>query len=130
MGCPLGTVSKRSRLEVCLEDRLQYQLERALHHPVPDRRNRKNADLTPVLRYFLPPGRQRHICAPNQFVPDLHEERLYALRFNGRKGDPVTSWSTIIAFGQRIRRTQGFHLADMDVQTPETPGHLGLRLDV
>ena len=29
MRCPLGTISKRSRLEVCLEDRLQYELERA-----------------------------------------------------------------------------------------------------
>ena len=57
MSCPLGTISKRARLEVSLEDRLQYQLERALHHPVPDRRNRKDADLAPVLRYLLPPGR-------------------------------------------------------------------------
>jgi len=31
MSCPLGTISKRSRLEVCLEDRLQYELERTLH---------------------------------------------------------------------------------------------------
>ena len=39
MSCPLGTISKRSRLEIRLEDRLEYELERALHHPVPDRRN-------------------------------------------------------------------------------------------
>ena len=32
MSCPPGTISKRARLEVGLEDRLQYQLERALHH--------------------------------------------------------------------------------------------------
>ena len=57
MSCPLGTISKRSRLEVCLEDRLQYELERTLHHAVPDRGNRKDADFAPVLRYFLPPGR-------------------------------------------------------------------------
>ena len=57
MSCPLGTISKRSRLEVCLEDRLQYELERTLHHAIPDRGNRKDADFAPVLRYFLPPGR-------------------------------------------------------------------------
>ena len=34
MGCPLWTVSKRPRLEVRLEDRFQYELERALHHPL------------------------------------------------------------------------------------------------
>src|SRR5262245_52136664 len=39
MSCPFGTISKRARLEVGLEDRLQYELERTLHHPVPDRRN-------------------------------------------------------------------------------------------
>ena len=39
MRCPLGTISKRSRLEVCLEDRLQYELERPLHHAIPDCRN-------------------------------------------------------------------------------------------
>ena len=39
MSRPLGTVSKRPRLEVRLEDRFQDELERALHHPVPDRGN-------------------------------------------------------------------------------------------
>jgi site-specific DNA recombinase len=39
MSCLLGSVSKRSRLEVGLEDRLQDELERPLHHPIPDGRN-------------------------------------------------------------------------------------------
>lgn len=39
MCCPFGTVSIRSRLEVCLEDWLQDELERTLHHPIPDRRH-------------------------------------------------------------------------------------------
>ena len=68
MSCPLGTISKRSRLEVCLEDRLQYELERTLHHSISDRRNRKDADLAPVLWYLLPPGRERHIGVLNKFV--------------------------------------------------------------
>jgi hypothetical protein len=33
MSWPLGTISKRAWLEVSLEDRLQYELERTLHHP-------------------------------------------------------------------------------------------------
>src|SRR5262249_5267585 len=53
----LWTVSERSRLEVSLKDRLQDELERTLHHPITDRRNRKYADLSPILRYFLPPSR-------------------------------------------------------------------------
>ena len=57
MSCPLGTISKRARLEVGLEDRLQYELERTLHHPIPDRWNQEDADLAAILRYLLPPGR-------------------------------------------------------------------------
>jgi len=57
MSCLLGTVSKRARLEIGLKDWLQDELERPLHHPIPDRRNRKDADLAPVLWYFLPPSR-------------------------------------------------------------------------
>jgi hypothetical protein len=33
MSCPLGTISKRAWLKVSFEDRLQYELERILHHP-------------------------------------------------------------------------------------------------
>jgi len=69
------------------------------------------------------------MCAP-QFVPDPREECLYALRLDGLEGHSVYSRSAIIALGQRIRLAQRFHLADMDVQTPETPGRLSLRLDV
>jgi hypothetical protein len=90
-------------LEVGLEDRFQYELERPLHHPVADRRNRKDADLAAILRDFLPPGRQWRIAAPDQFVRDLLEESLYALCFDSLEGDPVTSRSPIVLFGQRIR---------------------------
>jgi len=57
MRCLLGTVSKRTRLEVGLKDWLQDELERTLHHSVADCRNRKDADLAPILRYLLLPGR-------------------------------------------------------------------------
>src|SRR5215472_411427 len=55
MGCPLGPISKRPRLEIRLEDRFEYELQRTLHHSVADSRNRENADFAPVLRYFLSP---------------------------------------------------------------------------
>src|SRR5271169_390953 len=115
MSCPLGTVSKRPRLEIRLKDRFQYQLERALHHPVADSWNRKNADLAPILRNLLPPSPQRHVATPDQFVRDLLEESLYALRFDGLEGHPVTSRSPVVLFGQRIRLAYRFQLADMDI---------------
>ena len=45
-------------------------------------------------------------------------------------GHPVYAGGTIIRFSQRIRLAQCFRFADVDVQTPETPGRLRLRLDV
>ena len=50
MSCPLRSVSERPRLEVRLEDRFQYELERTLRHPVADRGNRQDTDLAAILR--------------------------------------------------------------------------------
>src|SRR5262249_6937488 len=86
MSRPFWTISERSRLEVCLKDWFQYELERTLHHPIPNGRNGQDADFTPILRYLLPPSRQRHILAPNEFVLYLSEESIYALFFDGLEG--------------------------------------------
>src|SRR3954447_24575112 len=67
MCCPLGPISKR--LEIRLEDRFEYELERALHHSVADCRNRKDADFAPVLWYLLPPGWEWLVGVPSQLVP-------------------------------------------------------------
>src|SRR5438270_3566203 len=115
MCCPLGPLSKRSRLEVRLEDRFEYELERALHHPVPDRRYRKDADFAPILRYLLPPGWEWLVGTPRQFVPQLLEQSPRALRLNGLEGHPVYSRSPIVLFGHLIRCAQGLYLADVDV---------------
>src|SRR6266436_5170155 len=103
MCCPLGPISKRSRLEIRLEDRFEYELERALHHPVPDRRYRKDADFAPILRYLLPPGWEWLVGVPRQFVPQLLEQSLRTLRLNGLEGHPVDSRSPIVLFGHLIR---------------------------
>ena len=68
MCCPLGPISKRPRLAIRLEDRFEYELERALHHSVADRRNRKDADFAPVLWYLLPPGWEWLVGVPSQLV--------------------------------------------------------------
>src|SRR5436853_453330 len=50
MCCPLGPISKRSRLEIRLENRVEYELERTLHHPVPKRQDGSAFALTYILR--------------------------------------------------------------------------------
>ena len=67
---------------------------------------------------------------PNKLVLYLLEEDLDTLRFDGREGHSVTSRSPLIRFGQHIGLVERLHLADVDVQTPETPGPFGLRLEV
>jgi len=93
-------------------------------------RNRKDAHFTPVFRYFLPPGRPRHVVAPSQFVTYLFEESLYTLFLDVVEGYPVDSRSSVVLLGQRVRHAQCFHLADMHVQSPEPPRRFSLRLDV
>src|SRR5256885_3161786 len=66
--CPLGPISIRPRLEVRLEHRFEDELERTLHHSVPDRRDRQDADFAPVFRYLLLPGWEWLVGAPGQFV--------------------------------------------------------------
>ena len=63
MRTALRSVAIRPRLKISLEDRLHYQLERSLHHPVPDCRYPQHADLAPVLRYLLSPVPQRQVLA-------------------------------------------------------------------
>jgi hypothetical protein len=83
MCCPLGPISKRSRLEIRLEDRFEYELERALRHPVPDRRYRNDAHFAPSFGISCLRGWEWLVGAPRQFVPQLLERSLRALRLNG-----------------------------------------------
>ena len=125
----VGSISKRSRLEVRLKDRFQYELERPLHHAIPDSRfEGRGLCPHPSVSPAAEPATAR--SALYQFAPYLPEKSFYALRFDGLEGHSVFSRSAIIPFGQRIRFAQRFHLTDMDVQSPKPPGRISLRLDV
>src|SRR5262249_58828935 len=56
--------------------------------------------------------------------------RLHAALLDGLEGDPVNARGTVVLLGQQVGVVQGFHLADVDVQAPEAPGRVGLRLGV
>src|SRR4030095_10972147 len=98
-----------------------------LYHAITNAGDRKESDfVTALLRYLLFPRPQRHISAMDQFVPDLLKEAFHALLLDGLEHDSVTARSPIIDFGHRVRSAQRLHLADVDVQTPETPGRFSL----
>src|SRR5438874_11809143 len=95
MCCPLGPISIRPRLEVRLEHRFEDELERTLHHSVPDRRDRQDADFAPVFRYLLFPGWEWLVGAPGQFVAQLLEQQFRkriqpAVARTGRGGLPIS----------------------------------------
>src|SRR5246500_4415187 len=94
--CPLGPISIRPRLEVRLKHRFEDELERTLHHSVPDRRDRNDAAFAPVFRYLLLPGWEWVVGAPGQFVAKLLEQSLHAMRLDGLERDPVYSRGPIV----------------------------------
>src|SRR5262249_20221643 len=130
MGCPPRPVAKRPRLEVSLEDGFQDELEGPLDHAVANARDAEDTDLAAIFGYLLPsvPHRTIRVCSP--LAPDLQEDRLHAALLDGLEGDPVNARGTVVLLGQEVSLVQGFHLADVDVQAPEAPGRVGLRLGV
>src|SRR5262249_11479830 len=128
MGCPPRPVAKRPRLEVSLKDRFQDELERPLDHAVADSRDAQDADLAVAFGYLLPPVPHRTIPAVRQFVPELPQELPHATCFDGLEGDPVDARGPVVLLGQEVRLVKGLLLADVDVQAPEAPGRVGLRL--
>ena len=110
--------------------RLQDELERTLHHPVPDGRYPENADLAALLGDLLAPVPHRHVLAGDQLVPQLREEDVRARGLDVFEGNPVDTRRPIVRLRHRVRGLKRLYLADVDEQSPESPGRFSLRLDV
>src|SRR5689334_11724430 len=67
--CPLGPISIRPRLEVRLEHRFEDELERTLHHSVPDRSKKVAPRAEPTSegrRQHEQPNTDRYGCSPRR----------------------------------------------------------------
>ena len=51
-------------------------------------------------------------------------------RLDGRERDPVDARGPVVLLGHLVGFVERLHLADVDVQSPETPSRFSLRLDV
>ena len=85
-----GTEPVRAREEIRLEDRLQHQFQRCLHHPVGDRRDPQAAQFPARLGDHPLPHRHRHETAvlqrdpqPAEELPDARAQR------DGRRGTAI-----------------------------------------
>jgi len=131
MSCSFRSVSMRSRLEVSFENRLQNELECPLDHTITDGRDREDPDLgSAVLRYLFLPYPHGPIRLMDQFVLNLLEKTLRSALFDGLERDPVDSRCPVILLRHLVGFLEGFHFADMHLQSPETPGWFSLRLVV
>src|SRR5271167_4994391 len=131
MGRSLRSISVRSRLEVSLENRLQDELEGSLDHAIPNRRNRENPHFgSPVFGNLLLSSWHGPIRVSGQFVPDLLQKTLHSAFFDGLERNSVNSRGSVVFLRHLVGFLQGFPFADVDVQSPETPGSFCLRLDV
>src|SRR6516165_6503629 len=131
MCCPFRSVSIRPRLKVSFEDRLQDELKRPLYHTITNSRNRQNADfLAPVLGNLLLPCPHGPIGVGDQFLPYLLQESFHAAFLDGGERDPVYSRCPVVFFRHLVGCVERVPLADMDVESPESPSWFCLRLDV
>ncbi len=131
MGGSLGPVAIRPRLKVSLKDRLQDELERSLDHAVTNRGDRENTDpLSIPFRYLHPPDRRGTIPVRDQLIPDALQKPLHPVCLDGLKTHPVNPRNSIVPLGQLVGLPECLHLADVDVEAPEPPGPISLRLDV
>src|SRR5437762_10436723 len=127
---PFRSVSIRPRLEISFKDRLQDELECPLDHSITDRRNRQDADFSPVLWNLLLPCPHGPIRVCDEFIPDLPQETFRSAFLDGLERDPINSGRPVVTFRHSVGFLECFHLADMDIQSPETPSRFSLRLDV
>src|SRR5262249_51208693 len=131
MGAALRSIAIGPRLEVRLKDRLQDELDRPLDHAVADGRDREHATFcAPLLGNLLPSLPHGALRTCDQCILYELEEGIHAAGLDGLEGHPVTARGAIVCLGQFIGRAQRFHLADVDVQAPESPGWFSLRLGV
>src|ERR1700674_1661584 len=131
MRCPLRSIAKRPWLKIRLEDRFQNELRCSLDHAVTDGRNREDPHFRPpVLRDFLPTRSRGPIPERDQFVPQLREELVHPRCLDGLERDPVIARGAVVLFGPRVRGAERVQFADVDVQAPEAPRRVSLRLGV
>ncbi len=76
---------------------------------------------SPLFRYLLPPCPQRYVATLDQFATYLLEKTLHALFLNALERDSIASRSPIVTLRHLVRSAQRLALADVSVQTPETP---------
>ena len=118
---PPGPEAVRARKKVRLEDRLQHQLRRHLHHSVPDRRDAQRPLLPIRLRDVPAQDRSRPVRACAQLRADLLQEALDSVALDLRERLGIDPRSALVPSHPLPRLPQDVTPVDAVIQRVETP---------
>jgi hypothetical protein len=100
---PFRAIAIGAGIKIRFEDRLQYQLGRGLHPPVPYRWDaERTLTVTPGLWDHHPPHRRWFVRLLDQVLPDVGQPVLEPCRLNHRKAHPVYAWGALVRAHQLI----------------------------
>ncbi len=123
-------IAVRRRFQVRLEDRLQHQLRRSLHHPVPNRWNAEWPLAAAGLRDHHPSHRLALIRLRTQLLTQPDQPVLQPCRLDLLERRSVHPWRTFVGTRQVIRVAQDVRPPDLVVAQVEPETRLGLRLAI
>jgi hypothetical protein len=121
-----GSESVRTRLEVRLEDRLQHQLGRHLHHPVAHRRDAQGPLSSVCLGDVHAPHDLRAVLACAQHVTQLLQEALDSVLLHVLDRHAVDPRCAAVAAHSLPRLVQDVIPAHLVVQRMEAPSRCPL----
>src|SRR5438034_174365 len=127
---PLGSVPKRVRTKVRLEDSFEHIAKCTLYDSIADRRNSNLAQFAVALWNLHFPCGSRPVGLFDELLADSVEKRFQSLSLYLLKRHAVDSRRPIVGFGLPIGLPEYVELAHMSVQTPKSVLLLCLRLDV
>jgi hypothetical protein len=117
----------RGSREVRLEDRLQHQLGRRLHHPVPDGRYPQGAVFAVAFGDLHPPDRLGAIGLLPERLRDLRQERLDPVRLDRGQRLLVDPGGALVLAHLLPRFLQDVAQRELVIQRVEPAGGLALR---
>ena len=121
-------IAVRRRVHIRLEDRLQHQFCRGLHHPVPYRWDAERALAAAGLWDHHPPHRLAPIRLRSQLLAEPGQPVLQPRRLDPLERHPVHAWRALVGACQIVRMAQNVRPPDLVVEQIEPEAGSALAL--
>ena len=117
-------------LEIGLEDRFDHELDGALHHPVPDRRDAERSFAAAGLWDHRPPHRLRSVRLGAKVVPDPGQPPLQPHRLDLLEALSIHPRRALVGPRQSVGMEQDVFAIDLVVEQVEAEVRFRLRLEI